>query len=216
MKRTIKALTEAVGGLSNPSKMPGLSYGIPAAACPVGAILRRNPDSVCGSCYAHGGMYNFPVVKAALARRLEILSADLDQWRRDMTELLSRKYARKAGDAKVFRWHDSGDLQGAEHLSVIVQIAKDLPDVRFWLPTKEYRTVREWVRTNGEFPSNLTVRISAPMIGAESISSIPGTVGSTVNTGTGFQCPAYSQGGECKNCRACWSQENVSVNYPLH
>lgn len=215
--RTIKELSDAVGGLSKPSKMPGLSYGTPAAACPVGSILRAaGKHTVCGSCYAHKGMYVFPNVRDAQARRLEILSADLDTWRQDMTELLSRKYAKKTGDDRVFRWHDPGDLQSPEHLSAIVQIAKDLPTIRFWLPTKESRTVRDWIREHGEFPSNLTVRVSAPMVGQESVSSIPGTVGSTVGSGTGFACPAYTQGGECKDCRACWDPEVLSVDYPQH
>jgi hypothetical protein len=213
MKRTIQELVAAVGGLSNPSKMPGFSYGTPAKDCPVGSILRAaGKHTVCGSCYAHKGTYVFPVVKEAQARRLKILLTDLEQWRKDMTELLSRKYAKRE---KVFRWHDSGDLQGWEHLSAIVQIANDLPDFRFWLPTKEYDLIRKWIRVFGSFPVNLAVRVSAPMIGKE-MPPIPGTVSSTVNTHEGYSCPAYTQDGECKDCRACWSMEVPSVDYPKH
>lgn len=213
--KTTKELEQAVGGLSKPSKMPGLSYGTPAAACPVGSILRKRAGSVCSTCYAHKGMYVFRNVKEAQARRLEILSRDLEAWRESMTELLSRKYARKRGDAAVFRWHDSGDLQSLEHLSAIVRIAKDLPGIRFWLPTKEYGTVREWIRQNGTFPANLTVRVSAPMIGTEAV-PIPGTVSSTVGTGKGYACPAPSQGNACGACRACWNPTVASVDYHKH
>lgn len=208
-------LETAVGGLSKPSKMPGLSYGTPAVECQVGSILRKVKGSVCGKCYARKGMYVFPNVQAAQANRLAILRADLDAWRKNMTELLARKYAKKTGDAKVFRWHDSGDLQSMEHLSAIVQIAKDLPDIRFWIPTKEYGTVRRWIAENGSFPENLAVRVSSPMIGRET-PAIPGTVSSTVGVRDGFQCEAYTRGGVCGDCRACWNTEVPSVNYPQH
>jgi hypothetical protein len=209
---TIKELTAAVGGLSKPSKMPGLSYGTPAKDCPIGSILRNVKDSVCSKCYAHKGMYVFPNVREAQARRLKILSSNLADWTENMTLLLQAKYKRKTGSDRVFRWHDSGDIQDAEHLSAIVQIAKNLPDILFWLPTKEYQTVRSF---EGEIPSNLVIRVSAPMIG-ETLPDIPGTVRSTVGAGTGYACPAYSQGGHCGDCRACWDKNVKSVDYPQH
>jgi len=215
MKRTMKELETAVGGLSNPSKMPGLSYGTPAADCIIGAILRKKKGTVCEKCYAHKGMYVFPVVKKAQARRLEILTTDLETWRKDMTELLSRKYAKKKGPDAVFRWHDSGDLQSLSHLEAIVQIAKDLPGIAFWLPTKEYGLVRKYLRTNN-LPSNLVIRVSAPMIGQSVFGAGVYDTVSTVGTGEGYACPAYTQGGECGDCRACWQKDVISVDYPQH
>lgn len=206
-------LERLVGGLSNPSKMPGFSYGTPARECTVGSILRSVTGSVCSKCYARKGMYSFPVVQAAQYRRLETME-NLSEWTVNMTELLSRKYSRKIESEKYFRWHDSGDLRSVEHLSAIVQIAKNLPGINFWLPSKEYAIVRQSLR-NLEIPSNLAVRMSAPMIG-EPMVSIFGTVSSTVGTGKGFQCPAYSQNGKCGDCRACWDVEIPSVDYPQH
>lgn len=211
----ISELETAVGGLSNPSKMPGLSYGTPAVECIVGSMLRKVKGSVCSKCYARKGMYVFPNVQAAQRKRLEILSSNVWAWAENMKELLSRKYAKKRGDAAVFRWHDSGDIQSMEHLSAIVWIAKELPGIRFWIPTKEYGTVRRWIAENGAFPENLAVRVSAPMIGRES-PAIPGTVSSTVGVREGFQCEAYTRGGVCGDCRACWNTEIPSVNYPQH
>ena len=214
MKRTMKELETAVGGLSKPSKMPGLSYGTPAKDCIIGSILRQRAGSVCSKCYAHKGMYVFPNVRAAQQNRLDIMLADLDAWRKNMTELLSRKYAKKKGPDAVFRWHDSGDLQSLSHLEAIVQIAKDLPGIAFWLPTKEYKLVREFVSRN-VLPDNLVIRVSAPMIGAAP-APIPGTVSSTVGADHGQDCPAYTQEGKCGDCRACWNPNVASVNYPQH
>jgi len=209
---TIKALDARVGGLSNPSKMPGFSYGIPAASCPVGSILRGRAGSTCSKCYAHKGWYLVRVVKKAQERRLAIVQRDMGQWADDMIILIGRKLKKKE---KVFRWHDSGDILNREHLDAIVRIAEALPDVRFWLPTREYATIRAFVRDRGSFPNNLIVRVSAAMIGG-SIEPITGTVSSTVGTGTGYVCPAYTQDGKCGDCRACWKKSVKSVDYPLH
>lgn len=212
----VNEMERAVGGLSTPSKMPGFAYGLPAASCKVGELLRKNvPNSPCASCYAFKGMYVFPVVKAAQARRLKILLGDLVAWRQTMTALLIRKYAKKSVENRVFRWHDSGDIQSLDHLDAIVRIARDIPSVRFWLPTQERAMIRQWLRNNGgAFPRNLTVRVSAPIIG-EAGNPIPGTVSSDVD-GNGFQCPARSQGNECKNCRACWDPSVPTVSYSKH
>jgi hypothetical protein len=60
-----------VGGLSRPSKMPGWSYGLPAAECKTGQLLVDVVGSTCEGCYATKGCYVFPVVQAAQYRRLE-------------------------------------------------------------------------------------------------------------------------------------------------
>lgn len=212
----VSELEAMVGGLSKPSKMPGLAYGIPAQACKLGAILAKQKGSVCNSCYALKGMYVFRTVKEAQARRMKILLGDMHAWMRAMVSLLEKKYARKVGDERVFRWHDSGDLQSLEHLSSIVQIAKLLPTIRFWLPTREQKIVRDYLAQGNVFPENLIVRISAAMVGQENGTLPKGTVGSTVGMGKGWTCPARNQGNACGDCRACWSPEVPSVDYPLH
>jgi hypothetical protein len=209
----ITELEKIIGGLSNPSKMPGLSYGTPADECSIGGILRMVKGSVCSKCYAHKGMYRFGTVQAAQYRRLGTME-NLSKWTETMTELLSRKYSKKSEKDSVFRWHDSGDVRDMEHLEAIVQIAKNIPTVSFWLPTKEYKILRKFLRKSS-LPSNLIVRISAPMIG-QTQKEIPGTRSSSVGTGKGFQCPAYSQDGKCGDCRSCWDINVPNVDYPEH
>lgn len=207
---TIKELERLTGGLSKPSKMPGFAYGIPAWKCLLGSILAKKKGSVCNSCYALKGMYVFPVVKAAQERRLESISNP--EWVSWMVELIGKKYRKATGDGRVFRWHDAGDLQSVEHLSKIVEIAKQLPDIQFWLPTRERNIVRD---LDQEIPSNLVVRISMQMIGQEALAG-KNFPQSTVGARKGFQCPARDQDNECKNCRACWNSEVSSVNYSQH
>jgi hypothetical protein len=205
-------LAKEVGGLSSPSKMPGYAYGIPANECMVGSVLRKKKGSVCHKCYALKGMYVFPVVRNAQRNRLNILRSDIVSWMLAMTELISRKLEKRE---KVFRWHDSGDLQSIDHLTAIVHIANELPDVKFWLPTRERDMVADWQKMHGAFPRNLIVRVSAAMVGQAS-TPLAGALTSTVGASEGHACPAYSQGGQCGDCRACWNPDVRNVDYPLH
>ena len=75
--KTSEAL-KLVGGLAKPSKMPGWAYGIPAAECKTGEILKKIKGSTCEGCYAEKGCYVFPIVQAAQYRRLE--SINHPQW----------------------------------------------------------------------------------------------------------------------------------------
>ena len=197
-----------IGGLSNPSKMPGKSYGLPASACKVGSILRDVKGSVCSDCYACKGCYQFPSTVNAQARRLEItLSSNWDTWVEAFTVLM--------GNMPHFRWHDSGDLQSVDHLEAICQVARNCPDTMFWLPTKEVGMVRAWMAEHGGFGPNLNVRLSAPMVGKLPV-HVAGTTGSAVNVADAFQCPAPTQDGECRECRACWDQHTPVVSYKKH
>lgn len=194
--------------LSKPSKMPGHAYSIPASRCITGSKLRKLEGSTCSHCYALKGRYLFPNVKNAQARRLEAIT--LPGWADRMVELIT-----DAGDTH-FRWHDAGDLQSAEHLSLIVSIAKRLPSVAFWLPTREYGIVRDWLFDNAEgFPPNLNVRLSAHMIG-KALAPVPGVTASSVDSKAGHACPAPTQGNACGDCRACWDRKVPNVDYHRH
>ena len=196
----------AVGGLSNPSKMPGKAIGLPAADCKTGSKLAKIAGSICADCYALKGCYQFPVVQAAQYRRLAAI--DSPTWARNMAVAVSRE--------TWFRFHDSGDIQSLTHLEKIADVARMTPNTRHWLPTREKKTVRQFMREHGVFPANLTVRVSATMIDG-SAPDFPNT--STVHAdkaAQGYQCPAPDQGGECRDCRACWNSKIQNVSYKQH
>lgn len=208
---TTKEALEIVGGLSKPSKMPGYGWSIPAKRCKTGGKLRNVKGSVCKHCYALKGRYSFGNVRNALERRFAALSHP--QWVEAMTAAI--KGSESSG---FFRWMDSGDLQNLEMLENIAQIARNLPQITFWLPTREYSIVAEYVAKHGAFPSNLTVRLSALMIDGQppvSIAKRLGVVTSGV-TKTGFTCPAPNQDNKCLSCRACWNKSVENVNYKVH
>lgn len=212
---TIKALQMQVGSLSNPSKMPGFGYSTPAKDCQTGSKLAKIVNSICSICYAKKGRYVFPNVQNAMQYRLDSLNK-ID-WIDCMVELISKKQSKlPEGQREFFRWHDSGDIQGIWHLEKIAEIARRLPEINFWLPTREYRFVREWLATATK-PNNLQIRLSAYMIDGKPPTELANRLGLTTSgvSENGFNCPAPKQDNACGDCRACWTSDE-NINYKSH
>jgi hypothetical protein len=200
-KKEAKAIT---GGLSAPSKMPGPAYNLPAVNCITGAKLVNVPGSVCAGCYALKGRYRFPNVQQALRRRLDSLTHP--DWIRAMVVLIDK--------APFFRWHDSGDLQGPEHLKKIFEVCKLTPDTKHWLPTQE-RKLLQFLDPD-IIPTNLIIRLSNAKNDTQ-----PGQAWSHWSTvvskpRAGHVCPAPEQGNSCGDCRACWNKDINEIQYRLH
>ena len=209
---TIKSCEALVGSLSKPSKMPCHGYSTPAKRCLIGQKMRSVIGSVCNKCYALKGRYVFPDVLAAMEKRFRSLTDPL--WVATMSFLIGKK--EKSG---FFRWHDSGDIQGVWHLEKIVEIAKNLPSIKFWLPTREYSFVTSYLTNGGTIPDNLTIRLSALMIDGQApdaIAKAHNLVVSGVSDNSSYNCPAPSQGNFCKSCRACWDKDVYCVSYKKH
>lgn len=209
---TEKQALAICGSLSNPSKMPGHGYALPAYRCRLGSFLQQIPKAICFYCYALRGRYTFPNVKAAMEMRLKSLTHP--HWIEAVTTLIYRSQDRH------FRWHDSGDLQSIEHLRKIVVVCMNLPRVKFWLPTREYQTVEAYRRMGGRIPSNLCIRLSAHLIDGKLPLSygLPVSTVSSQNTGRRSEahvCPAPKQNNQCGTCRACWDPSVRIVSYKL-
>jgi len=196
-----KEASKIVGGLSTPGKMPCYSINLPATACKVGAILAKAAGTVCHGCYALKRRYKFKNTKTAMARRLGALKHG--QWTAAMTTLITGH--------KYFRWHDSGDLQGPQHLKNIFEVCKNTPDANHWLPTREHALLQ--YMDPDIIPKNLLIRVSATKVNGPAPSWWPWT--STVSTST-KTCPAPDQGGKCRDCRACWDRSVSNVTYAKH
>ncbi len=194
------------GGLSVTSKMPCPSWGISATRCRIGQILAQREGTVCSGCYALKGRYCFNAVQSKLEERYRGLLHPL--WTPAMVFLI-RYFC-----DRYFRLFDSGDLQGVNHLRNIITVARHVPDVQIWLPTREYEVVRTCA---DDIPDNLTVRVSAHRVDGEPPSWWPttATVVSTQEPGEGI-CPAPEQDGRCEECRVCWDREVRNVTYRLH
>ena len=207
-KSQIVKLSMEVGGLSSPPKMPCHSFSIPAAKCVTGGKLNAVAGSVCSKCYARKGRYVFPNVKNALERRLAGLSRP--DWVATMSKVINGL------NEGFFRWHDSGDIQGRWHLERIIEVAKNTPGTRHWLPTKEYGLMHAAIRDGIEIPENLTIRISSPMVGGKA-PNVAGMPTSTVTTNEQeASCRAFENAGKCGDCRACWDKSTKNITYLAH
>lgn len=146
-----------------------------------------------------------------------------------MTTLIDRYCV---AEQSWFRWHDSGDLRGLWHLENIVEVCWNTPNVRHWLPTREYDVVSAFLASGGTFPDNLCVRLSGhmidqdPVLPPELVGFPTSTVSSVSLIGTGFQlvegkgsveCRAVeARDNKCGSCRACWHREVRNISYPQH
>lgn len=197
--------------LSWTTKMPCPSWGIPAIRCNIGGILRKVVGSVCERCYARRGFYTMPNVQRVYEERLRMFDANPRGWVEAMVERLGREDARKPG---VFRWFDSGDIQGERMLEAILEVVKRTPWLVHRLPTKEY----ELVRGLKEIPDNLVIQVSSPMIdrGFEFKARVPVQINGVTSDPAKATCPAHEQGDRCGDCRKCWTRDVKSVVYLKH
>ena len=195
----IKQAKEITGSLTRTSKMPGLSYSLPAWECKTGSKLRKVKGSVCASCYALKGNYTrYKANKAAQYVRLDSLKNSL--WTAAMVAQVKRQ--------KYFRWHDAGDVQDIDHLNKIFEVCSLTPDTKHWMPTRE-----AWIKDHlDRAPENLVIRFSPPMIGQRN-ETWPN---SSMVVEENATCPAPSQGNSCGDCRQCWDPTVKVVSYGKH
>ncbi len=198
----VKEARKITDSLTRTSKMPGLSYSLPAWACQTGAKLRKVKTSPCYGCYALKGNYTrYPAIKIAQYRRLAAIK--MEGWTRAMAvQILKQKY---------FRWHDAGDVQSHEHMAKIIEVCKLTPDTKHWLPTQE----RQYLPAPEDVPANLIIRLSRSKVDGPAGNAWTHDSGVTTKEGQ-RTCPAPDQGGACKDCRACWNKDIKSVIYGKH
>ena len=136
-------------------------------------------------------------------RRLEALKDS--RWVRAMVTLMKGR--------KHFRWHDSGDIQSAWHLKQILEVCKQTPDTKHWLPTREAGLLA--LMDPEVIPKNLIIRLSATKVDGAAGKSWPWT--STVTTNHEQKtCAAPDQKGKCLDCRACWNRDIKNITYAKH
>ena len=196
----VKEAKEITGSLTRTSKMPGLSYSLPAWECQTGSKLSLVPGTPCFGCYAKKGNYTrYPAIKKAQYYRLDSLGHD--SWVTAMVAQIKRQ--------KWFRWHDAGDVQSVEHMNKILTVCRLTPGTRHCLQTQE----RKYLPAPEEVPDNLVIRLSSSKIDGPRSTAWTHTSSVVMK---GASCPAPAQGGKCKECRACWTKSVKHVSYGKH
>ena len=196
----VKDALKITDSFTKTSKMPGLSYSLPAWECKTGSKLRKLPGPPCYNCYALKGNYlRYPDIKKAQYYRLNSLAHD--SWVTAMVAQVMRQ--------KWFRWHDAGDVQSVDHMNKILTVCRLTPGTKHWLPTQE----RPYLPAPEDVPENLVIRLSGSKIDGPAPTAWTHT--STVVT-KNATCPAPNQGGKCKECRACWTKSIKNISYGKH
>ena len=194
--------------LSSTSKLVCKSISLNAKSCKTGSKLAKKKGSVCFGCYALKGCYQFPVVQAAMERRMKFF------YHKDFIPIMV--FLLSSLRKKKFRWFDSGDVQNTIMALNILEICRLTPDIKHWIPSKEYKIWREALKIQ-KLPNNVCLRISSPNIDQEPLKGFENT--STVHKDKkafGLECIAYKQDGKCLDCEACFNKKVKNVSYPLH
>ena len=153
-------------------------------------------------------------VQTALERRFNAWSDDRDKFVDAMIFIMHNK--KHITDTGVFRWFDSGDLQGLPMLEDINNIAWASPHVKMWLPTKEYNLVKDH---SLDIAPNLIIRVSNPNKNKSfkgSFDYVSAVFEKDTLPKDSHICPSYKQGNKCGSCRACWSSKIKEVVYLAH
>lgn len=214
--------------LSNPSKMPGKSFSLPALkSCPWAVTAPRKKDgraAICAGCYArplNGSRYAMPNVKDTQQERLDWVVRCMRSYR-GQQEFEGKMYeALKRLRVPYFRIHDSGDFFSVPYVESWTRICAALPHMKFWAPTKSWLTKRpdmqQALRDLNALP-NVTIRPSAIYFGDGPARALGLSAGSCSGAEgkADWDCPSYKQGGKCGECRVCWDEPRTTVNYHVH
>jgi len=229
--KTLKQAEEIAGVLGNVHKMPGYSYGLPANrgtyvpavcnekgwtippqyGCNFGAKLAKVEGTPCFNCYAdERGNYTYPSVHVNRTKHAVAIFHPL--WKYAMVKLIGH---RTDPLDPYFRWVDSGDVVNAQMLEDIFWIARQLPTIKFWLPTQERKIVRD-VLSRTSVPDNLCIRISSAKVDNHNVKERGNLCSSSVSTTGNHDCPSELHANTCGPCRACWDTEHKHTIYKEH
>ena len=209
--------------LTQTSKMPGPSWSLPAhRACP------RANGTICDSCYAAKGCYQYATTRHAQDVRFRWTVDSMRTVEGLMLWIDTMVTAIAETGCRYFRVHDSGDMFSNRYAQAWLEVCIRLPHVKFWIPTRArqqptgplpvFDPLLNTLRKLADLP-NVTVRPSALNFGDYAPVVTALHAGSTAGMPDVFrarQCPAYRQGGQCGECRTCWDAKDVPVSYSKH
>jgi len=200
------------------TKLRAASWSLEAlTTCPAAIISGSLKSGVyeladaCKGCYARGGNYRFPNVKAPRI-------ANREDWKRsgwvdDMIEELdSHRY---------FRWFDSGDMYDLRLALKILAVMAATPHCNHWLPTRQHKFAKFTdVLNNMHLLPNVVVRLSSDSVtgGILETELTSSTIIPTADSATPLMsvCSAYANDGKCGSCRDCWSKDVKTIAYIAH
>ena len=200
---------------SDASKMPCFSWSLEAMITCAGAvdIITGAVVDACEICYARGGFYQMPSVKALRQHNKE-------DWKRP--EFVD-EFVVKLDNSRYFRWFDSGDCYTTKLAWKMYAIMKATPWCQHWFPTRQYKFDKYKVVLDAmALLPNVVVRFSSDSItgglvdGATTSTIVPYVETPISFLGKSEVCLAYERDGKCDTCRSCWDKDVELIIYPAH
>jgi len=195
--------------VSKTSKMPCKSWSLEAiATCPASKGEDGELVDACKGCYATTGFYLMGNAKKLREHNSEDWKRE--EWVSEMVyELRNQTY---------FRWFDSGDVAWLKLAEKIYQVCEQTPNVKHWIPTRMYKfpKFKAILDKLNELP-NVRVRFSSDSVEGDFTNEHASTIIPYADSPTdAFICEAYSRGGKCGDCRACWHKDVPMIAYVAH
>ena len=197
--------------LSKTSKLGTFSWSLAAFdTCPGAKLGNGEVAAACQGCYARGGFYRFGAAKRVRAENQ--IDWKRDGWVTDMVKSLAKQ--------THFRWFDSGDMYTLELAEKIYSVMVATPHVKHWLPTRMVKFAK-FAEVIGKMRAldNVMVRFSSDSVTGEFIAGVHGSVivpAADEAPESTFVCGAYTRGGKCGDCRACYDKNVDVIAYPAH
>lgn len=199
--------------LSETDAMGCHSWSLPAGP-DVCAGFAAGPGTVCRGCYAAQGRYAMPNVVNAQGARLT-------WWRiapeAERVALMVEAIGHACRKRAFFRVFDSGDFTTPDDVMAWVAIARALPNIAFWIPTRSWR-VKGFETSLALLASLPNVALRRSALNVDENPPIDANVPLTSGvTSTGPGCPKQTHGScELAGCRACWQKEVPHIDYHVH
>ncbi len=185
---------------------------IPSVSLP--SIKTCRSCACCEKCYAQKLERLRPSVKNAYEHNLGVLLSDpTTYWREVEASVMMSRF---------FRFHVSGDIPNAAYLENMVAVAVSNAHCEILCFTKRYEMVNEFIKKNGELPSNLHMIFSG-WVGLDMANPfclpeahVRYRDGSTTAREDAIEC-----GGNCTECAltegGCWNlQKGQQVIFNEH
>jgi hypothetical protein len=127
-----------------------------------GMSIYHTCNHACGcykekKCYGMGGTFIFG---SNMKKAAENFKYYISHPAADMVRMLQRVINNNP-KIKLFRYFEIGDIPKKEFIDIMVELAENNPDIKFWTYTKKYAFVNSWLSDHdGYLPENLTIIFS--------------------------------------------------------
>lgn len=167
-------------------------------------------------CYAYRQTRQYHnTVIPSVGKNTVIMRHSLDDFFSQLKDFLIQE------NAHVLRYHSSGEIESYEYLIKMVQLAKELPEIKFYFYTKRFNFLDRYLKEYQKFPDNLICNVSewngnTKGYDLHGLNKFIYDDGSDPNLKNLHHCPAVDKNGHrtginCDQCKKCFSKNDGHI-----